>query len=64
MLVYLLENENKVLTRDAILQTVWGYDTEVETNVVDVYIRHLRKKLPAVSHMIETVRGVGYVMRK
>ncbi|MEI4768223.1 response regulator transcription factor [Psychrobacillus sp. FJAT-51614] len=64
MLVYLMENENKVLTRDAILETVWGYDTEVETNVVDVYIRHLRKKLPEVSHIIETVRGVGYVMRK
>ena len=64
MLVYLIENKNKVLTRDAILETVWGYDTEVETNVVDVYIRHLRKKLPEIAHLIETVRGVGYVMRQ
>ncbi|TQR20681.1 response regulator transcription factor [Psychrobacillus vulpis] len=63
MLVYLMENQNNVLSRDAILETVWGYDAEVETNVVDVYIRHLRKKLPKVSNMIETVRGVGYVMR-
>lgn len=63
MLVYLMENKNNVLTRDLILETVWGYDAEAETNVVDVYIRHLRKKLPEISHMIETVRGVGYVMR-
>lgn len=64
MLVYIMENKNTVLTRDAILEEVWGYDTEVETNVVDVYIRHLRKKLPPkIASIIETVRGVGYVMR-
>ena len=64
MLVYLMENYNMVLSRDAILEKVWGYDVEVETNVVDVYIRHLRKKLPAeIAVIIETVRGVGYVMR-
>ena len=64
MLVYLMENFNMVLTRDNILEKVWGYDVEVETNVVDVYIRHLRKKLPAdIAALIETVRGVGYVMR-
>lgn len=65
MLVLLMENAYNVLTRDAILEKVWGYDTEVETNVVDVYIRHLRKKLPLeISSIIETVRGVGYVMRE
>ena len=64
MLVYLIENYNLVLSRDAILEKVWGYDVEVETNVVDVYIRHLRKKLPAeIAALIETVRGVGYVLR-
>jgi len=64
MLVYLMENFNMVLSRDAILEKVWGYDVEVETNVVDVYIRHLRKKLPTdIAAIIETVRGVGYVMR-
>lgn len=57
----LMRSKNKVCTRDYILQTVWGFDTEVETNVVDVYIRHLRGKLPA--SFIETVRGVGYVVR-
>ncbi|QFF98925.1 DNA-binding response regulator [Psychrobacillus glaciei] len=64
LLVLLMENKNKVLARDSILETVWGYDVEAETNVVDVYIRHLRKKIPEMSHMIETVRGVGYVMRQ
>ena len=47
-----------------ILEKVWGYESEVETNVVDVYIRHLRTKLAAdEQEYIETVRGVGYVMR-
>jgi len=64
LLVYFMENNNIVLTRDVILEKVWGYETEVETNVVDVYIRHLRKKLPEeIASLIETVRGVGYVMR-
>lgn len=64
LLKYLVEEKNRVCTRDAILQRVWGFETDVETNVVDVYIRHLRAKLPAVDQpYIETVRGVGYVMR-
>ncbi|MEE1130388.1 MAG: response regulator transcription factor [Caryophanon sp.] len=65
LLKYLVEEKNRVCTRDQILQRVWGFDTDVETNVVDVYIRHLRAKLPQVSKpYIETVRGVGYVMRE
>lgn len=65
LLKYLVEEKNRVCTRDQILQRVWGFDTDVETNVVDVYIRHLRAKLPQVSNpYIETVRGVGYVMRE
>lgn len=65
LLNLLVKNQNKVCTREQILISVWGYDSEVETNVIDVYIRHLRSKLPAhISHYIETVRGVGYVMRK
>lgn len=64
LLVFFMENYNIVLTRDVILEKVWGYETEVETNVVDVYIRHLRRKLPdEIASLIETVRGVGYVMR-
>ena len=48
-----------------ILQSVWGYESEVETNVVDVYIRHLRSKLKSEDEqLIETIRGVGYVVRE
>lgn len=65
LLVYLMKHLNKVCTREAILEAVWGFDVEVETNVVDVYIRHLRTKLRQEEEpYIETVRGVGYVMRE
>ncbi|RHW37567.1 DNA-binding response regulator [Lysinibacillus yapensis] len=65
LLKLLCENKNRVLEREKILQDVWGYDTEVETNVVDVYIRHLRAKLKTEQDSyIETVRGVGYVVRE
>ena len=65
LLKYLIENKNRVCTREHILEAVWGYNSDVETNVVDVYIRHLRAKLPGEStELIETVRGVGYVMRE
>lgn len=65
LLKLLVENRNHVCTRERILETVWGFDTEVETNVVDVYIRHLRSKLQTNNApYIETVRGVGYVMRE
>ncbi|MBD8025094.1 response regulator transcription factor [Ureibacillus sp. Re31] len=65
LLKLLCENKNRVCEREMILQSVWGYNTEVETNVVDVYIRHLRSKLKTESTpYIETVRGVGYVVRE
>lgn len=65
LLKLLVEQKNKVCTRELILEAVWGYETEVETNVVDVYIRHLRAKLATEeSPYIETVRGVGYVIRE
>lgn len=65
LLVYLLKNQNKVVTRESIILTVWGYEYEGETNVVDVYIRHLRKKIEEgfETSLIQTVRGVGYTMR-
>lgn len=65
LLVYLLSNQNKIATREAIILNVWGYDFEGETNVVDVYIRHLRKKIEEDFEfpLIQTVRGVGYTMR-
>jgi two-component system, OmpR family, response regulator ArlR len=65
LLKLLCENKNRVCTREMILQSVWGYQSEVETNVVDVYIRHLRSKLVSDDEpIIETVRGVGYVVRE
>jgi len=61
----LLENKNIVLSRDTLLEKVWGYDYMGETNVVDVYVRYLRSKLDdafSIS-LITTVRGVGYVIK-
>ena len=61
LLVELMKNKNKVLSRDTLLENIWGYDYEAETNVVDVYIRHLRSKLKNDGY-IQTVRGIGYVI--
>ena len=60
-----MENVNVVLSCDVLLNKVWGYKSEVETNVVDVYIRYLRNKIdvPGKDSYIQTVRGTGYVMR-
>jgi DNA-binding response OmpR family regulator len=65
LLVYLMVNKRQVLSRDQILEAVWGYDFFGDTNVVDVYIRYVRKKidLPHLPSLIHTVRGVGYVMK-
>ncbi|KIY23329.1 MULTISPECIES: response regulator transcription factor [Mesobacillus] len=65
LLVYLIVNKNKVVTRESILVNVWGYDYEGETNVIDVFIRHLRKKIDDgfASPLITTVRGIGYSIR-
>lgn len=61
-MLYLVQNKNIVLTRDQILNTVWGYDYIGETNVVDVYIRYLRTKIDDKFNIkyIHTIRGVGY----
>ena len=63
--MYLVENKNHVLSRDQILQTVWGYDYFGNTNVVDVYISYLRTKIDDRfgRKYIHTTRGVGYVVR-
>ncbi|WP_124057468.1 response regulator transcription factor [Vaginisenegalia massiliensis] len=65
LLLYLMENLNMVMSRETLLDKVWGYKSEVETNVVDVYIRYLRNKIdvPGQDSYIQTVRGTGYVMR-
>ncbi|MBQ5317202.1 MAG: response regulator transcription factor [Oscillospiraceae bacterium] len=66
LLQSLLENQSIVLTREQLLERVWGYDYFGETNVVDVYIRYVRSKLEEVSNRkyIQTVRGVGYKIGK
>ncbi|MBH5320451.1 response regulator transcription factor [Paenibacillus sp. GSMTC-2017] len=65
LLVYLLKNKRQVLNRDQIVQAVWGYDYFGDTNVVDVYIRYIRKKIDSgfEPELIHTVRGVGYVLK-
>jgi DNA-binding response OmpR family regulator len=66
LLQYLLENRNLVLTRDQIINHVWGYEFVGDTHVVDVYIRYLRKKIdyPFPNQLIQTYRGVGYCMKE
>jgi two-component system alkaline phosphatase synthesis response regulator PhoP len=63
LLQHLMRNENLVLSRDKLLETIWGYDFEGETRTVDVHIRSLRQKLGDFADLIDTVRGVGYRIR-
>ena len=65
LLHYLLENKGKVISRESLLDHVWGFDFVGETNAVDVYIRFLRSKIDEAFgvKLIHTVRGVGYVIR-
>ena len=60
LLVLLMKNQGAVLTRDVLLENIWGYGSESETRTVDVHIRTLRQKLGDSGALIETVRGVGY----
>lgn len=62
LLCFLLENTGKVLTRERILEKIWGYTFDGESRTVDVHVRTLRSKLGDCGNMIETVRGVGYKM--
>ena len=66
LLRHLLENKDRVLTREALLDSVWGFDFVGETNSVDVYIRFLRSKIDEAFgvKLIHTVRGVGYVIKE
>ena len=65
LLIMLIENKDKVITRDEILDRIWGYEFDPETNVIDVYIRYLRTKLNPNNkeEYIQTIRSVGYIMR-
>lgn len=66
LLEFLINNANIALTREKILECVWGYDYYGDTNIVDVYIRYLRSKIddPFDKKLIHTIRGVGYALRE
>ncbi len=66
LLKFLMEHPREVLTREQILENVWGYDFMGESNVIEVYIRYLRLKIEdeGEKRLIQTVRGVGYVLRE
>jgi DNA-binding response OmpR family regulator len=66
LLEILIRNQGIVLSRERLLELVWGYDFEVNTNVVDVFVGYLRRKLEddGESRLIHTVRGIGFVLRR
>lgn len=65
LLMTLIEHKNNVVTREQLLKKIWGSDSKIETNVVEVYVRYLRNKIdvPGRSSYIKTVRGTGYMVR-
>ncbi|WP_284141740.1 MULTISPECIES: response regulator transcription factor [unclassified Virgibacillus] len=65
LLVCLLQNKNIVMTREQLIEQVWGFDYFGDTNVVDVYIRYVRKKIDKDKQTptIQTIRGVGYIIK-
>ena len=66
LLEYMARNPRRVLSRDLLLSRVWGQEFGVQTNVVDVYVGYLRKKIDASgdTRLIQTIRGVGYALRE
>jgi len=66
LLEFFLRHKNRVLSRALIAQHVWGLDFDTFTNVIDVYVNYLRRKVDADAEpkLIHTVRGVGYVLRE
>jgi two-component system, OmpR family, response regulator MprA len=66
LLALFMRHPRQVLTRDQILELVWGYDTEADTNALEVHIGHLRQKLEAhdKKRLIQTIRGIGYSLRE
>lgn len=65
VLEYLLQNQNRIISREQIRENVWEYDYEAESNVIDVLIKNIRKKidLPDTKPLIHTKRGLGYVIK-
>ncbi|PWT94027.1 MAG: DNA-binding response regulator [Acidobacteria bacterium] len=64
LLLYLLENKGRVLTRDMILNHVWGYDYFGSTRTVDVHITRLRQKIPLLSKAVSTIKSFGYKLKE
>ncbi len=64
LLSHLLQNQGRVLSRDFLLNRVWGYDAEVASRTVDVHIRRLRENIPLLSKAVETVKSYGYKLRE
>ena len=66
LLLLLLRNAGRVVTRDSIIEKIWGYNTEIESNTLDAFVRLLRSKLETSGEakLLHTVRGVGYCLRK
>lgn len=66
LLVVFMQNASRVMSREALLDKVWGFDAAMDTNVVDVYVRYLRNKIdkPDAGSYIQTLRGIGYVMSR
>ena len=66
LLKYLMSHPQQVMTREEIIENVWGYDYRGESNVIEVYIRYLRLKIESQNNkrLIQTVRGIGYVLRE
>ena len=62
-----MSHPGQVLDRQTILNQVWGYDFLGETNIIEVYIRYLREKIedsPSIPRIIQTIRGVGYILKE
>jgi two-component system response regulator MprA len=66
LLLFFMRHPRQVLSREQILEHVWGYNTEIDTHVLEVYIGHLRQKLEAYGgvRLIQTIRGYGYTLRE
>ncbi|PKM64964.1 MAG: DNA-binding response regulator [Firmicutes bacterium HGW-Firmicutes-20] len=65
LLQALMENKNRILSREVLLEKIWGYEFDGTTNAIDVYIRHLRQKIeePFNLRLITAIRGIGYVIK-
>ncbi|MGM9808130.1 MAG: response regulator transcription factor [Bacilli bacterium] len=62
ILLYLIEKPNEVVSRDELIQVIWGNDFQYETRTIDMHIKSLRKKLPVAGEFIKTIYGVGYML--